>query len=199
MGCQRKPPAMSNRILGIERNIYIFVAHICPIMVWRTLRQEFRDYPAREKIARKMLALGLRVSGKKIFCGDVEVKDVSLARACGVDRRGVSATVLRINQVPLLKSVFETLQPAGPLFMDSAKALNLPVVEIEVHDPGQGGVVAQIAHLLAENKVPLRQILSQDPELFENPRLFLVFYTRPPVGVFSALSRLSVVKKMTVY
>jgi len=61
------------------------------------------------------------------------------------------------------------------------------------------GVVAQITACLAMNRVPIRQILSQDPELFERPKLFIVLQKKPPAKVLGELSALSCVKKMSVY
>lgn len=170
-------------------------------MILERVRLAFADFPAQKAVAEKMLELGLAVKGGAVHSGGVEVKDVSLAQACGVDRRVVSATVARIESDAFLKPVFESLQPAGPLFVRNAAALGLTVLELEppASVASQHGVVARITSTLAEHRVPIRQILSQDPELFESPKLFIVLQRKPPAKVLGALTALDCVKKMSVY
>ena len=170
-------------------------------MILERIRASFADFPAQRAVAEKMLALGLAVKNGAIHSGGVEVKDVSLAQNCGVDRRVVAATVARIESDAFLKPVFESLQPAGPLFVQNAAALGLTVLELEppASVASKYGVVAEITSPLAEHKVAIRQILSQDPELFESPKLFIVLQRKPPAKVLGELSGLDCVKKMSVY
>lgn len=168
-------------------------------MAWERLKLAFAGYPAREKIARKMLELGLRARDGKVYCGDVEVKDVSLAKACGVDRRAVTATLKTISSDPLLRNVFANLEPAGPFLLHNASALGLHVIEIEPPDARRAGIIAEVARVLAESRVSMRQILSQNPSLFENPKLFMVLDKQPPARVLQRLSALKTVKKLSVY
>ncbi len=170
-------------------------------MILERIRQAFADFPAQNAVAEKMLALGLSVRNGAVSSGGVEVKDVSLAQACGVDRRVVSATVQRIQSDAFLRPVFESLQPAGPLFVQNASALGLTVLELEppAAVASKFGVVAQITACLTKHRVPIRQILSQDPELFESPKLFIVLQKRPPAKMLGQLSGLACVKKLSVY
>ncbi len=170
-------------------------------MILERVRQAFADFPAQKAVAEKMLELGLSVRNGAVNSGGVEIKDVSLAEACYVDRRVVSATVARIESDSFLRPVFESLQPAGPLFVRNAAALGLTVLELEppASVAAKHGVVARITSTLAEHKVPIRQILSQDPELFESPKLFIVLQKKPPAKVLGALTALDCVKKLSVY
>ncbi|MBI2444793.1 hypothetical protein HYV43_00190 [Candidatus Micrarchaeota archaeon] len=170
-------------------------------MILERVRLAFADFPAQKAVAEKMLELGLSVRNSAVNSAGVQVKDVSLAQACGVDRRVVSATVARIQSDDFLRPVFESLQPAGPLFVQNASALGLTVLELEppASVASKFGIVAQITACLARNRVPIRQILSQDPELFERPKLFIVLQKKPLAKVLGELSALSCVKKMSVY
>ncbi len=170
-------------------------------MILERVRLAFAEFPAQRTVAEKMLELGLSVRSGTIRSGGVEVKDVSLAENCCVDRRVVSATVQRIQSDAFLKPVFESLQPAGPLFVQNAAALGLTVLELEppAAVASKFGVVAQITACLAKHRVPIRQILSQDPELFESPKLFIVLQKKPPAKVLGELSALDCVKKLSVY
>ena len=170
-------------------------------MILERVRKAFADFPAQRAVAEKMLELGLAVKDGAVHSGGVEVKDGSLADACGVDRRVVSATLARIHTDAFLRPVFESLQPAGPLFVKNAAALGLTVLELEppASVASKFGVVAQITACLAKHRVPIRQILSQDPELFESPKLFIVLQKKPPASVLGELSGLDCVKKLSVY
>lgn len=170
-------------------------------MILERVRRAFAEFPAQKAVAEKMLELGLSVRNGAVNSGGVEVKDISLAQACLVDRRVVAATVSRIESDAFLKPIFESLQPAGPLFVRNASALGLTVLELEppASVAAKHGVVAQITSALADHKVPIRQILSQDPELFESPKLFIVLQKKPPAKVLGALTALPCVKKMSVY
>ena len=62
--------------------------------MWNKIKHKFEKYPARMNVARKIVKLGLRVdTNGKIYCEDVEISDVALARAVNVDRRSIKSTV----------------------------------------------------------------------------------------------------------
>jgi predicted regulator of amino acid metabolism with ACT domain len=83
-------------------------------------------------VARKIVELGLRVGENgKIYCGDVEINDVALARGAGVDRRSIRATVDVIMDDPELAAIFGNIFPAGALLKNVASDLGFGVVEIE--------------------------------------------------------------------
>src|SRR3989338_7681250 len=106
---QRKPPSIfSHRLSLDDGNIYIFVVLFCTMILER-VRQAFAAYPAQKAVAEKMLELGLSVGDHSVCCGDVDVKEVSLAQNCRVDRRAVTATLGRIRKDPFLNSVFKSL------------------------------------------------------------------------------------------
>ena len=82
--------------------------------MWNRIKHKFEKYPARMSVARKVVELGLSVNeNNKVYCGDVEISDVALARAAGVDRRTIKATIDVILADEYLKSIFTNLYPAG--------------------------------------------------------------------------------------
>ena len=93
-------------------------------------------------VARKIVELGLRVGENgKIYCGDVEINDVALARSVGVDRRTIKSTVDVIIGDSQLSGIFQNISPAGTLLKNVAKNLGFGVVEIEAH-AGNPGILA---------------------------------------------------------
>lgn len=159
----------------------------------------FGGLPGQRAVVLKMLEIGLRIDeGGKIRCGDVEIKDNSLAHAAGVDRRIVRATVEGISKERFLKSVFSRIQPAGTFLKDVAQLMGFGVVEIEA-DAKTAGIIAKAAGLLADRKISIRQVYAKDPELFENPTLVIIAEREVPGKLLNEFKRIRGVKKVSIY
>jgi len=157
------------------------------------------SYPARVRVARLMVELGLGVSDSgKIVCGSVEVRDVSLAEAADVDRRVVKRTVESILSDPLLRRVFTGLRPAGALLAPVSKPLGFGVVEIRA-DSSAVGVLAGAARVVADHGISIRQAVAEDPDLFPEPKLVLVLDKPLPGEAITELTRVPSVESVTTY
>ncbi|MEM2017004.1 MAG: amino acid-binding protein, partial [Nitrososphaerota archaeon] len=67
--------------------------------MWRRIAEKLKNYPARLSIIRVMIEYGIGVTEDgRIVIGPVEIPEVSIARAAGVDRRIVRKTVEYILQ-----------------------------------------------------------------------------------------------------
>lgn len=147
--------------------------------LWRSIEQKFRGFPARLAVARRLVEYGLRVDSEgNVRCGDVEVKEVSLAKAVKVDRRAIGATVRAILNDKELSKVFENIRPAGAFLKNVAELLRFGVVEIEA-DAKKSGIISQATTLLSNSRINIRQLHAEDPELFENPKMTII--TEKPV------------------
>jgi predicted regulator of amino acid metabolism with ACT domain len=167
--------------------------------MWDRIKHKFERFPARMSVARKIVELGLRVGeNDKIFCGNVEISDVSLARATGVDRRTIKATVEVILADSQLSAIFTNIYPAGALLKNVAGNLGLGVVEIEAH-AGNPGILARATELISRENISIRQAHAGDPELEENPRLTII--TEKPVKgeLFNEFLKIKGVKKVSIY
>jgi predicted regulator of amino acid metabolism with ACT domain len=167
--------------------------------MWDRIKHEFEKFPARMSVARKIVELGLRVGeNEKIYCGDVEISDVALARAVGVDRRTIKATVDVILNDSNLKAIFNNLYPAGSLLKNVAPNLGFGVVEIEAK-AGNPGILARATILISQDNVSIRQAHAGDPELEENPRLTII--TEKPVKgeLYNEFLKIEGVKKVSIY
>lgn len=168
--------------------------------MWSQIRSYFEGTPARLDVAKLMLELGLSVSSDgKIRCGPVEVPAASIARVLGVDRRTVVDTVKMILKNPVLRETYGKLRPAGPLIKDVAKLFGFGVVEIHVEDPGAVGIVANVAAIIAEHGISIRQIFAEDPDLYPEPKLTIVTERDLPGEVITRLLKVPGVVKITVY
>jgi uncharacterized protein len=145
----------------------------------RYLEEHFAAQRAKLRVVSEMLKLGLRVDAKgTIYCGPIELAPAKVARALSVDRRVVIETCREIATDERLFRIFSDLLPianvSGP-----AKLLGHDVIEIDA-DPSSVGVVAKVSGVLAKNRVKIRQIIADDPELYPEPKMRLVVDGRLP-------------------
>lgn len=167
--------------------------------MWKQISDRLKEYPAKLKVARALVELGLSVrEGPKIYCGGIELSDVKIARYLDVDRRTVRDTAQLISSDPVLKSVFERLRPAGPFLADAAKFLGYSVIEIYA-DSNSVGIVAQAASLIAQENISIRQAVADDPDLTPEPKLTLVVEKEPSGQVLQRMLKIPGVLKISTY
>jgi predicted regulator of amino acid metabolism with ACT domain len=167
--------------------------------MWEKIKHKFEKYPARMDVARKIVKYGLRVGEKgKIYCGDIEISDVAIARAANVDRRSIKATVDIILEDEQLSKIFSNITPAGPLVKNAAKDLGFGIVEIEA-DAGNMGIIASATDLIARNMISIRQVHAGDPEFEENPILTII--TEKPIegNLINEFLKIEGVKRVSIY
>ncbi len=166
--------------------------------MWKQFAKYFNAFPKRRKIAQKLLEYGLRVEGKRIYCGPVELSDSKIARALDVDRRAIAATIEVILNEPELKKVFTKLRPTCHL-KDVAPNMNWGVIEIIPSDPSLPGIVADVAKIIADNEISIRQATVDDFELQEEPRLFIVTDQPIPGILIPTIRKAKGVKALLIY
>lgn len=166
--------------------------------MWAVLMDYFRRYPAQEKIAKQLIQYGLRIRDGRIFAGEIEISDSSLARAAGVDRRIVSATVKTIQSNAQLAKVFANFQPTCHL-KDVAPVLNWGVLEIVPEDAGMPGILSGVSGVIASRNISIRQAIVDDPDFIEEPKLFVVTEAPVPADIIPEVQRVKGVKSVTVY
>src|SRR5690606_38552184 len=117
--------------------------------MWDRIKHKFEKFPARMSVASKIVELGLCVGENgRIYCGNVEISDVALARAAGVDRRAIKATIEVIIADSQLSAIFTNLYPAGALLKNVAGNLGFGVVEIEAQ-AGNPEILARATELIS--------------------------------------------------
>lgn len=136
--------------------------------------EEFAGSPGQQAVVRLLLERGFSVSEEgKVVSGGIEIPDTRIAREVEVDRRVVDATTEAILADDELSRIFRNITSI-PSLMDLAPVLEFTALTVEVGDPEGAGIVAEITSLLADASVPLRQVLSDDPEFADDPKLYLI-------------------------
>ena len=166
--------------------------------MWRQLAKYFNKYPKRRKLAQKLLEYGLKVKDNKIYCGEIELSDSKIARAFELDRRIINSTMDTIMEIEELKKVFSNLKPTCSL-KDVAPEMNWGVIEIIPKDPSMPGIVADVASIIADNKISIRQAIVDDFELSDEPRLFIVTEKRVPGILIPKIRTIKGVKAVLIY
>ncbi|MCX6770029.1 MAG: amino acid-binding ACT domain protein [Candidatus Micrarchaeota archaeon] len=157
--------------------------------MWQHIDEVFSGQRAKLKAVSTMLRLGLRVDKQgRIFCESIELAPAKFARAIGVDRRVVICTAKEIAADPKLSEIFSRLIPTANV-SGAAKILGHDVIEIDA-DPNTTGLVSIISTILARNKVGIRQIIADDPDLYPDPKMHIVADGRLPRKAIEELRNL---------
>lgn len=144
------------------------------IKMWEKINEKFKKYPARIRVAEKMIELGLSLSEDgKIYCGNLKISDKALATAVDVDRRAIKSTIEVIQEDEELYNLFSNIMPAGTLLKNIAKNLKLGVIEIECGSESDG-VLSNTTNLITKKGIGIRQAYAEDTELQESPILTII-------------------------
>lgn len=165
--------------------------------MWETLTRYFQRYPAQSRVAQKLLTHGFAVRDDGVYSGDVAISDTALARACKVDRRIINATVETIRKEPDLLKVYSRLLPAC-LLKDAAPPMRWGVIEILASDAREPGILAHVANVIARRGISIRQAIVDDPDLVEEPRLYVITESPVPMEVITEIREGRGVKSVVI-
>jgi len=166
-------------------------------IMYPLLDSAFVRFPMRRKVAELLLRQGMRVDDQaKVFSGLVEISPVKIARALGVDRRVVVETVQMIASVPELFSIFSNLSPTASI-RGVARTLGFEVLEIEA-EPHAVGIVSAVTAIIAEAGISIRQVVSDDPDIYPTPRLTIVLEKPLPGPAIERIRALPSVRRLSI-
>ncbi|MDO8553784.1 MAG: amino acid-binding ACT domain protein [Candidatus Micrarchaeota archaeon] len=153
------------------------------------LEKFFENARGRKLVAIEFLRLGLKVDGKgKIYAGNIELPPAKIGRALSVDRRVVIETAKAIADDDKLLQIFYRLESRA--FMgNAARELGFDVIELRA-DPKKKGIVASVTKVLADAGIVIRQIISDDPDLFPDPVLTIIIDGKLSSRVIKTLKEL---------
>ena len=167
--------------------------------MWEIIEEKFKKYPARMRVAEKMIELGLSVhEDGKIYCGNLKISDKALATAADVDRRAIKSTIEIIKEDSQLFDLFNNIIPAGTLLKNIAKIIDLGVIEIEVGSDNEG-VLAATTDLISRNGINIRQAYAEDSEMQEYPILTVI--TDNPINgdLLNEFLKIKGVNRVSIY
>ncbi|MBI0583484.1 MAG: regulator of amino acid metabolism, contains ACT domain protein [Methanomassiliicoccus sp.] len=166
--------------------------------MWYSLSKHFGRYPSQGKVAKLLLANGLRVKDGRVFCGEIEIGDVAIARAAGVDRRIVRSAVTTIEKEEELRRVYSALRPTAML-KDVAPAMHWSCIEVIPTDAHVPGIIADVTGVIAEAGISVRQALVDDPEMVDEPRLYVITGSEVPPEMIPRIKACRGVKSILLH
>ena len=167
--------------------------------MWTEIIKKFSHFPAQEKVIRLLLERGFQINSEgKVISGAIEIPHTQIAKEIGVDRRVVNATTKVILEDEKLRKVFQNLHSITFL-KDVAPLLGLSVMIIIPKDAQKTGILGDIASLIAERGISIRQAVTDDPHFTEDPKLTIITNVKASGDLISALIALPSVKSVTVY
>ncbi|UIP00071.1 amino acid-binding protein [Halobaculum sp. CBA1158] len=160
------------------------------------IMEKFEGSPGQQAVVRLLLERGFSVNEEgRVVSGGIEIPDTGIAREAGVDRRVVDTTTTAIRADEQLRRIFANITAVASL-MDLAPVLDLTVLTVEVGDPDASGIVAEITGMLADADISLRQVLSDDPEFADEPKLYLITDEELPGDLLVAIRELGYVRSV---
>jgi hypothetical protein len=138
------------------------------------IMEKFSDSPSQQRVIRLLLERGFSVNDDgRVVSGGIEIPNTGIAREVEVDRRVVDATTDAILADDDLRPIFQNIS-AVPSLMDLAPVLDLTVLTVAVRDAEESGIVAAVTTAIADRDLTIRQVLSEDPEFTDEPRLYVI-------------------------
>lgn len=167
--------------------------------MWSIIQEKFRSHPAQEKVIRLLLERGFQINDEgRVVSGSIEIPHTQIAQETGVDRRVVDATCETILGDEKLMEIFRNIHTI-PFLKDVAPYLGLGVIIITPDNAARKGLLGSIATSVAEHGVIIRQAVSDDPYLTENPRLTIITEGKVSGELVNTLTGIQGVKSVTVY
>jgi predicted regulator of amino acid metabolism with ACT domain len=167
--------------------------------MWTVIQEKFKNHPAQEKVIRLLLERGFQINPKgRVVTGNIEIPHTQIANEIQVDRRVVDATCETISKDDKLMQIFENVRTM-PFLRDVAPLLGLGVIIITPDNASRKGLLGAVATAVSEHGITIRQAVSDDPFLTENPQLTIITEGKPGGELVDSLTKIKGVKSVTVY
>jgi predicted regulator of amino acid metabolism with ACT domain len=164
--------------------------------MFEEIMEKFSDSPSQQRVIRLLLERGFSVNDEgRVVSGGIEIPNTGIAREVGVDRRVVDATTDAILEDEDLRPIFQNIS-AIPSLMDLAPVLDLTVCTIAVRDAEETGIVAEVSNRIADYDLTIRQIITEDPEFTDEPRLYVIVDDEFPGELINEIRGLPFVQRI---
>jgi len=165
---------------------------------WERVGSVLGSKEKRLRVVKLLLKYGLSVRGDEVYVGErVKVSLKSIAEEAGVDRRTVLETLRAVSSDPVLREFFEKLRPAGPSLVSVARVLGYRCLVIEIYED-RPGILAWVSSALAEKGINILQVVAEDPNIYEEPKMYVVVSQDIPEGVISKILQHPVIKRVSI-
>jgi len=172
-----------------------------PVNLWKIINRKFGRAEKKLRVVRAFIRYGLKIKKEKgrlgIYLDKIRIPSSSLAEALNIDRRVVVETVKNIYEDSFLREFFEKLEPAGASFRGVSRLLGYRCLVIETYED-RPGILASVSSALAKRNVNILQVIADDPNIIENPKLYVIVSGEVPSNVVSEILKNDVIKNITI-
>lgn len=166
--------------------------------LFELFRKATKGHTKKLEVLRVLLKYGLSVREDVIVLGErIRIPYKSVATEAGVDRRTVIETVKAIRESDFLKEFFAKLKPAGPSLVEVSKLLGYRCLIVETHED-RPGILAWVANALAEKNINILQVVAEDPNIYEEPKLYVVVSANVPSEVIDRILEHPAIKRVSI-
>ncbi len=167
--------------------------------MWSIIQEKFKNHPAQEKVIRMLLERGFQVNEQgRVVSGTIEIPHTQIANEIAVDRRVVDSTCETIITDMTLMQIFRNVRTI-PFLREVAPLLGLGVIVITPDNAARKGLLGAVATAVSEHGIIIRQAVSDDPYLTEEPKLTIITEGKVSGELVNTLTGIKGVKSVTVY
>ena len=167
--------------------------------MWSIIQEKFKNHPAQEKVIRLLLERGFQVNEVgRVVSGRIEIPHTQIANEIAVDRRVVDSTCETIMKDKTLLQIFRNVRTM-PFLREVAPLLGLGVIVIAPDNAARKGLLGAVATAVAEHGIIIRQAVSDDPYLTEEPKLTIITEGKASGELVNTLTGIKGVKSVTIY
>ncbi|MCZ7406567.1 MAG: amino acid-binding protein [Candidatus Methanoperedens sp.] len=167
--------------------------------MWSIIQEKFKNHPAQEKVIRMLLERGFQVNEQgRVVSGTIEIPHTQIANEIAVDRRVVDSTCETIITDKTLMQIFRNVRTI-PFLREVAPLLGLGVIVIAPDNAARKGLLGAVATAVSEHGIIIRQAVSDDPYLTEEPKLTIITEGKVSGELVNTLTGIKGVKSVTVY
>ena len=164
--------------------------------IWNIIEKKFGKSEKKLKVVKTFIKYGFSIKNGKIFCDKIKIPYMSIANACGVDRRTVKEVVKIISENSILKEFFEKIEPAGPFLKNVSRFLGYRCIIVEPFRD-EPGIIASVSSVIASKNINIVQIIAEDPYLYENPKLYIIVEGKFPGEMINEIINLKNIRQVT--
>ncbi|MFW6196552.1 MAG: hypothetical protein ACOC5D_04365 [Thermoplasmatota archaeon] len=162
------------------------------------IKEYFKNDKLKKKVAKFFLESGFCIEKGEIYCNGARIPIESFVECLDVEEWVVEDTIDLIEEHIDLKEIFRNLR-ATAYFGTIAEQIDAGVIEITPSDPHGIGILAGVTKIISEYDISVRQCLTEDSELKEDPKLIVITEDTIPIEALEKIREVNGVERVDLY
>ncbi|MFW5928523.1 MAG: hypothetical protein ACOCSL_04885 [Thermoplasmatota archaeon] len=162
------------------------------------MREYFKEDGSQRKVAKFLLKNGLSIETGEIYCDKVKIPKENLSEHLRISVNTIDETIDLIEDHIDLKEIFRNLRPTA-YFGRIADQIDAGVIEITPTDPHGVGILAGVTKIIADFDISIRQCLTEDSELKEDPKLIVITEDTIPLKALEKIREVEGIEGVELY